>query len=150
IRLWGTTVFICFLFHIAERLRPAERNQPHRAMLSNAWIILVYAILSPIARAGGNYLAASFLTSLMYQLTGEWSLIDLKTLTTASSSTAQIAMLALLALAPFVAYDMFYYWFHRLQHSNSWLWEQHKLHHSDPSLNVTTSSRINWLEDFFK
>jgi sterol desaturase/sphingolipid hydroxylase (fatty acid hydroxylase superfamily) len=47
-------------------------------------------------------------------------------------------------------YDFFYYWFHRLQHTNSWLWEQHKLHHSDEALNVTTAYRINWLEDFFK
>jgi sterol desaturase/sphingolipid hydroxylase (fatty acid hydroxylase superfamily) len=47
-------------------------------------------------------------------------------------------------------YDSFYYWFHRLQHANSWLWQQHKLHHTDQALNVTTSYRINWREDFFK
>lgn len=45
-----------------------------------------------------------------------------------------------------VAQDFFYYWFHRLQHSNKWLWAQHELHHSDENVNVTTSWRHHWLE----
>lgn len=59
-------------------------------------------------------------------------------------------LLAPFIFVPLLVYDFFYYWFHRLQHANSWLWQQHKLHHTDQALNVTTSYRINWLEDFFK
>ena len=42
--------------------------------------------------------------------------------------------------------DFFYYWFHRLQHSSKWLWAEHKLHHSDEYLSVTTNLRHHWLE----
>jgi sterol desaturase/sphingolipid hydroxylase (fatty acid hydroxylase superfamily) len=47
----------------------------------------------------------------------------------------------------FIAVDFFYYWFHRCQHTNSFLWEQHKFHHSEVSLNVTSSRRVHWLEE---
>lgn len=43
--------------------------------------------------------------------------------------------------------DFFYYWMHRSQHTVQLLWRQHKLHHSDEHLNVTTSERHHWLED---
>ena len=43
--------------------------------------------------------------------------------------------------------DFFYYWMHRSQHTVNLLWRQHKLHHSDEHLNVTTSERHHWLED---
>jgi len=42
--------------------------------------------------------------------------------------------------------DFFYYWLHRLQHKSKWLWAEHELHHSDESLNITTSVRHHWLE----
>src|SRR5438105_8050557 len=44
-------------------------------------------------------------------------------------------------------FDFFYYWFHRLQHAVPVLWNQHKLHHSDMQLNVTTTHRHHWLEE---
>ncbi|MEZ5464573.1 MAG: sterol desaturase family protein [Lysobacteraceae bacterium] len=43
--------------------------------------------------------------------------------------------------------DFFYYWFHRAQHVIGPLWAQHKLHHSEFSLNVTTGNRHHWLEE---
>ena len=53
----------------------------------------------------------------------------------------------LLALLYFLITDFFYYWFHRWQHKISFLWEQHKFHHSEKSLNVTSTRRVHWLED---
>lgn len=44
-------------------------------------------------------------------------------------------------------YDFFYYWFHRTQHGVPFLWAQHKLHHSEFSLNITTGNRHHWLEE---
>jgi sterol desaturase/sphingolipid hydroxylase (fatty acid hydroxylase superfamily) len=42
--------------------------------------------------------------------------------------------------------DFFYYWMHRLQHANRWLWAEHELHHSEENMNVTTAWRHHWLE----
>ena len=52
----------------------------------------------------------------------------------------------LLALLYFLTTDFFYYWFHRWQHTRAFLWEQHKFHHSEMSLNVTSTNRVHWLE----
>src|SRR6185437_2782406 len=46
--------------------------------------------------------------------------------------------------------DFLEYAFHRSQHAWPWLWAMHSLHHSDPSLNVTTSARNFWVEPLIK
>lgn len=40
--------------------------------------------------------------------------------------------------------------FHRAQHQIPWLWRMHALHHSDPNMNVTTTSRHYWAEPLIK
>ena len=55
----------------------------------------------------------------------------------------QIAQVA----AFFFIHDFFYYWFHRGQHTLAFAWPEHKLHHSEQSVNVTTTLRHHWLED---
>jgi sterol desaturase/sphingolipid hydroxylase (fatty acid hydroxylase superfamily) len=42
--------------------------------------------------------------------------------------------------------DFSYYWWHRAQHTFPFLWELHKLHHSDENLNSTTIFRSHFLE----
>jgi len=42
--------------------------------------------------------------------------------------------------------DGLYYVYHRLQHAVPALWHIHKLHHTDPAVNVTTSKRTHFLE----
>jgi sterol desaturase/sphingolipid hydroxylase (fatty acid hydroxylase superfamily) len=42
--------------------------------------------------------------------------------------------------------DLVYYFYHRLQHSWSFLWGLHKLHHTDTDVNITTSHRTHLLE----
>ena len=44
--------------------------------------------------------------------------------------------------------DFFQYWAHRLQHVPL-LWPQHTVHHSDPSLDVTTTQRAHFLDHLF-
>lgn len=47
-----------------------------------------------------------------------------------------------MCLAPFVPamlYDLFYYWFHRLQHSVPFLWRFHRLHHAIQELSILNS-----------
>ena len=42
--------------------------------------------------------------------------------------------------------DFSYYWWHRAQHQIPFLWEMHKLHHSDENLNTTTIYRSHFTE----
>ena len=42
--------------------------------------------------------------------------------------------------------DFWYYWWHRAQHKVPFLWELHKLHHSDEHMNSTTIYRSHFLE----
>jgi sterol desaturase/sphingolipid hydroxylase (fatty acid hydroxylase superfamily) len=54
------------------------------------------------------------------------------------------AVLAMLVSA--VVFDFFFYWMHRLEHSNPVLWQEHLVHHSDQSMNVTSGSRSHFLD----
>ena len=42
--------------------------------------------------------------------------------------------------------DLWYYWWHRMQHELPALWEIHKLHHSDEDLNATSIYRSHFFE----
>ena len=42
--------------------------------------------------------------------------------------------------------DGFFYVYHRLQHRSALLWHIHKLHHTEPAMNITTSRRTHCLE----
>jgi sterol desaturase/sphingolipid hydroxylase (fatty acid hydroxylase superfamily) len=46
----------------------------------------------------------------------------------------------------FFAVDFFYYWYHRFQHE-SFLWQQHKVHHLDEHVSAVTAHRVHWLEN---
>ena len=42
--------------------------------------------------------------------------------------------------------DAVFYVYHRLQHAVPLFWHVHKLHHTDPAMNITTSRRSHFLE----
>jgi sterol desaturase/sphingolipid hydroxylase (fatty acid hydroxylase superfamily) len=46
-------------------------------------------------------------------------------------------------------FDLWYYWFHRIQHTTA-LWPQHAIHHSEPHLNAATAFRHHLLENLVK
>lgn len=46
--------------------------------------------------------------------------------------------------------DFLYYFYHRLQHKNKWLWQIHKFHHTDPNMSILTSHRTNVLEQILQ
>lgn len=57
----------------------------------------------------------------------------------------------LLGLAAFtILMDLGEFLFHRAQHKIPWLWRMHALHHSDPNMNVATTSRHYWAEPLIK
>jgi len=53
---------------------------------------------------------------------------------------------ALRILASFLAIDLVNYMGHRLQHGVPWLWRFHRVHHSDPQLDATSSLRFHPFE----
>jgi sterol desaturase/sphingolipid hydroxylase (fatty acid hydroxylase superfamily) len=118
---------------VIEALRPAQRGQPYRHIGFNiayiAFIILInnvlmpplMALMQPVVQHYGLRIPVAFPDGIGWQV--------------------------LQALAFFFIYDFFYYWFHRAQHTFSAAWPIHKLHHSETSLNITTTMRHHWLED---
>lgn len=49
-----------------------------------------------------------------------------------------------------LAGDLFAYLFHRAQHAIPFMWAMHSLHHSDESMNATTTERHFWADQFLK
>lgn len=118
---------------VIESLLPAERDQPRTNIAFNlgyiAFLILfnnlvmptLMGLMQPIVAHYGLAIPIAFPDSLGWQI-------------------AQVA-------AFFFIHDFFYYWFHRGQHALAFAWPLHKLHHSEQSVNVTTTLRHHWLED---
>lgn len=123
------------VFIVIERVRPAEPNQPFRHIIFNLKWYIVYLLLA----FGMNALGLAALVGL----TRSWLGGAYLNFPAPRNWIETIIGIILY----FLIVDFFYYWFHRLQHTNSFLWGQHKFHHSEVSLNVTSSRRIHWLEE---
>lgn len=50
-------------------------------------------------------------------------------------------------LAFFLIFDFFFYWWHRAQHTLGFLWLQHRFHHQEEWVNVTTVHRYHISEE---
>jgi sterol desaturase/sphingolipid hydroxylase (fatty acid hydroxylase superfamily) len=133
---WGHVKIISVVLAVGlviETLRPAERGQPRRHILFNlgyiAFLILfstmvmpaLMGLMQPIVKRYSLHIPIAFPDALV------WQIVQL--------------------LAFFFIHDFFYYWFHRAQHTLAFAWPQHKLHHSEQSVNVTTTLRHHWLEE---
>lgn len=47
------------------------------------------------------------------------------------------------ALLAVLLFDCWLYWWHRLNHEVSFFWRFHRVHHSDPHMNVSTANRFH-------
>jgi len=122
---------------ILERLLPARR-----AEVSNGTINLPLNILMLFFQSAIVPLPAYIGMTLADAVGGDYRLH-------LSFDTENSILLACAAvLISSVLVDFFFYWFHRLQHANAILWQEHAVHHSDPALNVTTTQRAHFLEFF--
>jgi sterol desaturase/sphingolipid hydroxylase (fatty acid hydroxylase superfamily) len=134
----GQALVVYVVFLVIERLVPAERGQPMRDWWFNVryqalsyYFVLLFVYPPVLALTVGALRAAH----------PEWfGLVHVD---------GRVAPVVAMLLFFFV-YDFFYYWFHRWQHKLAWLWQQHKLHHSEESLNVTTAMRHHWLEEILR
>ncbi len=130
------------LFLLMERISPAGEPTPP----SNYW--LNWKITASNAALAPGFSALVVLLTISF--TGALGLPSLEV------STVEIS-LGLPALDLFIQGgiifltacflgDFSYYWWHRMQHKIPFLWELHKLHHSDENLNATTIYRSHFLE----
>lgn len=129
IKLFAAVILIGLLL---ERLRPAERGQPFTDIGFNLLYIPIVLLLNEL------------LMPPLVALTAPW-IRDLG-LAIPIRLPDGVGWQLLQALAYFAIYDFFYYWFHRAQHVVPVLWSQHKLHHSEVSVNVSSNLRHHWLE----
>jgi sterol desaturase/sphingolipid hydroxylase (fatty acid hydroxylase superfamily) len=142
---WGAIALSMVVIHAAELAFPAQRGQSYRSLGFNVAATVAFLALGPIASFLPGYVVAAAVQAFQ----GPWLRVPLADLLP-DSGWPRIALLILFAFVPLFIGDFFYYWFHRLQHANRWLWEQHKLHHTDEAVNVTTSLRHHWTENGFR
>lgn len=119
---------------VVERLAPAEKDQPASRTWFNAALTPVLLGISGLLLAG----LAPLIQPAINPPTGQNIRWDFPSGVLGSI----LGMMAMMVVSDFV-----YYWWHRFQHVNRWLWAQHTLHHSERSLNVVASLRHHWLED---
>ena len=133
---WQQFQLICVIYCVGlaiESFRPAQTGQPFKHIGFN----LVYTALF--------LLATNFLVPPLQTLTKPW--IERWGLAIPIAFPDTFVGQVLQTLVFLFIMDFFYYWFHRSQHVFSTLWAQHKIHHSEFSLNVTTGNRHHWLEE---
>lgn len=131
--LIGYIMYGCFI--VVERIRPAEPHQPFKDIWFNLKWYFVYTSIAIIIQGIGIY--------SLVKITQNWFNAPYINIPEPTNWWQYIFA----ALLYFLITDFFYYWFHRWQHTTSFLWEQHKFHHSEKSLNVTSARRVHWLED---
>ena len=135
VNTWQQFQYACLVYCVAlviESLRPAEAAQPLRHVAFNVLFSFVFLLM------------ANLLSPLLDPFT-QPIIAALKLDIPVAFPDGFLGQL-LQVLAFYFIFDAFYYWFHRAQHTFPWLWAQHKIHHSDTSLNVTSANRHHWLE----
>ncbi len=129
---YGTTIAAGVTLWIVEGLHPYFSRQKRRAL--HAKLNLSMAGLNLLILLPSGILMAFML---------EWS----------RNGWPGIGMLALPPVAEAITIvlliDLWMYLWHRLNHETAFLWRFHSVHHSDETLDVTTSWRFHFLEILF-
>lgn len=124
--IWA--LLLALIFYLPERFSPAENGQPLNKRIANLIytpiVIAIILLLQP--------LFGPLFTFALVSTNG-----GLLGLSQPSSLPGQLVF----ALAFAVGWDIWSYWVHRLQHTNSFLWQSHKFHHTETALNSTTQAR---------
>lgn len=135
-------VFTWPFFLLLERWAPARSGQPRSNLWFN-WKIVglnfllsapFYAFAVSVASLAASSIGGPFLSFPLFEDLGEVPFVGVS-----------LQAAALFFVACFVG-DFWYYWWHRAQHEVPFLWELHKLHHSDEHLNTTSIYRSHFLE----
>ncbi|MBC8030754.1 MAG: sterol desaturase family protein [Pyrinomonadaceae bacterium] len=132
--IWA--LLLPLVFYLPERLAPAEEGQPRAKRIVN----LVY---TPVAIAIIFLLQALFGPVYSLALTSSGGGLLSKFISEQRGLAGQL----IFAVAFAVVWDIWQYWVHRLQHTNNFLWQTHKFHHTDTALNSTTQARHHALHN---
>lgn len=130
------------LFLLLEKFTPVQKNTP----ISNYW-------LNWRITASNFFLAPVFSTAVVIgtaSLVSNVGYLGLKVPSADVSVGIPVVDIFMQGTIIFLTAcfigDFAYYWWHRAQHTFPFLWEMHKLHHSDENLNTTTIYRSHFLE----
>jgi len=129
-------------FMVAEQLRPVDQAPRLKDYWLNILISLSTAYLSlPLGMAAG--LLSGKLRHLLGWNAFSFSFHRIGTFPVIGSGLEVLAMI----LVPLFIHDCRFYWSHRIEHKVPFLWEFHKLHHSDEHMNTTTWARDHFLQE---
>jgi sterol desaturase/sphingolipid hydroxylase (fatty acid hydroxylase superfamily) len=117
-----------------ERVRPAQTQPPKAARFN-----LVYTVLYVVAQVMIVPIVSVATVSTINASGGGWIVLP-------TTGWALLPAFVLYALT----LDFLEYLFHRAQHRVPVLWAMHSLHHSDATLNASTTSRHYWGEPGIK
>lgn len=135
LNLLGSVYLLALIFYPLELLVPAEKGQAlGQRLLNLAYMPLFLAAIIFLLQPVFNLLYSPVL-----RFTGGGILPNL--VNRPSGWTAYLLFALLFA----VAWDLWQYCVHRLQHTVPVLWETHKFHHSETAFNSTTQTRHHLL-----
>lgn len=124
-----------------ERLfPPAGPRKSLRSWLLHLQINTFFSVMSAIMNVGAYLGISAAARHFGFQL----GLIDVRI-----ASGQGIVMLILSLWLASIISDFFFYWYHRWTHVNAFLWQHHKMHHTDPELEAISTARQNWIETLF-
>ena len=90
---------------------------------------------------GCNAVLIAFLLASLWQATASWSAANgfglLRMVNMPVWASTCVAVLV---------FDFWTYWWHRMSHRIRFLWRFHRVHHSDPNMDVTTAVRFHFGE----
>lgn len=122
---------------VVERILPSQQRTRLGNVLFNT---LGYLLILPLLVMAFPYLTT--LTGAVREALGG-TLLEL-------SSRGPALRQALVGLSVVFAWDFFQYWGHRAMHAVGWLWEIHRLHHSDRAMNASTAFRNHLTAHIFQ
>jgi len=136
--LWVVVPLIPFI--IAEQVRPLGQRPGWRDYALNILISLSTSLLMlPVGIAAG--LCSARLHPLLAWK--PWSLFGALGQVPAVGPGLELVAMVLI---PVLLHDLWFYWAHRLQHRLPFLWQFHKVHHSDVRMNCSTFARDHFLQ----
>lgn len=128
-------------FMIAEQIWPVHRRPGWRDYLANILIASTTLFLViPAGLAAG--IASEALRGHLPWRPLAFSYDRISQLPHFGGALEIVAMI----FVPLLVHDLWFYWAHRIEHRVPFLWEFHKLHHSDEVMNCTTSNRDHFLQ----
>lgn len=139
---YGIFVFTWPIWLLMEKLWPVRAGTPTSSYVLNSKVVLVNFVLTPLVSA--VVVLGVLLIAEPLGLPGfGYPILSIQLGVPVLDSIIQVLALVLVSCA---LTDFWYYWWHRWQHTIPWLWELHKLHHSEEHMNSSTIYRSHFLE----